>query len=184
MNNDDFQVQIKRLIETYGDKAFPSERIKLVWSEGHAYPIAAFKQICDKFIGEMRFAPTVKDFRLAYSDVREKQNANQKTKHEREAKEFWQNTLPDDDVRMIMGTIKKRMTGTIKDNDWRQFMEVMKTMADKVDACPCQQTGVVKLTNNKLGGIFRYKCNCERGRSIYESIPQFHRDLLRDYEIA
>jgi len=187
MNLQEFQIQIDRLKQTFGEKAFPVERVKLIYAEGRDYPAVIFKQIVDKLIGECRFAPTLKEFRAAYSEFREKLNTKQKTKHANEAKNFWDKSLPNEEVNMIMDAIKKRVSGDISDEKWKSFMGTLKHMRDNLDGpnqCPCRGEGVVMAMSRQKGGLFAFRCFCKRGKAVGYSFPRWHVGLSREYEIA
>ncbi len=65
MTQFEFAQEFARLIETFGARAFPEERNKLIWKQVSDMDIVWFKTLCDRMIGDMRQPPMVPDFREA-----------------------------------------------------------------------------------------------------------------------
>jgi len=63
MNPMEFDIQMGRLRNVFGDKNYPDERTKLIWSEVRDLPQYYFAKLCDRFIGDSRQAPILNDFR-------------------------------------------------------------------------------------------------------------------------
>lgn len=61
----EFQGQMKRLEETFTVRAFPANRVELIWKQVSDMDIAWFTHLCDRMVGDMRQPPLVPDFREA-----------------------------------------------------------------------------------------------------------------------
>lgn len=62
INRDQLRIQIDRLIDTYGDKAFSSQREELIWEAIQGLEYAQVIKMIDEFISRMRNAPLPSDF--------------------------------------------------------------------------------------------------------------------------
>lgn len=83
MNSIQFTGQFNRLIETYGKKAFPEERNKLIWKQLADMDADWFTRLVDKMIGDLRHAPMLADFRDAANRERKRlfdQEVNEATR--------------------------------------------------------------------------------------------------------
>lgn len=65
MTQFEFTHNFTRLINTFGARAFPEERTKLIWKQICDMDTAWFSKLCDRIIGDMRQPPMVPDFREA-----------------------------------------------------------------------------------------------------------------------
>ncbi len=130
-----FQPQMNRLIETYGKIHYGTERGALIWQTVKDMNGDWFQGIVSGFIGEMRTAPLLNEFRAAVSHEREKRWNAEKVQGGKEAKEFFQNTMFDDESRKsMMATIIDRLQGRVSDQIWNEFVH-----------------GISKLTNGSRG---------------------------------
>lgn len=71
MNEIQFQYQIRRLQEQFGNQNYSQERIKLIWREVKDIEPFWFEKTVDRFIGECRQAPLLPEFRDAIAVLRE-----------------------------------------------------------------------------------------------------------------
>lgn len=62
MSKDFFNGQISRLKGTYGDKAFPAERVAMYWERYQNLEALDFKRAIDSIIANNRYAPMGQDF--------------------------------------------------------------------------------------------------------------------------
>jgi hypothetical protein len=58
----EFNMQAGRLIETYGEKAYPNERLKIIFDSVQDMPGAWLAQTVTEFIGNLRVPPLQKEF--------------------------------------------------------------------------------------------------------------------------
>jgi hypothetical protein len=65
MLDHEFAEQFDRLSKTYGTRAFPSERVQLIYNAVIGSDYDWFKQLTSQIIGSMRHAPMLPDFRDA-----------------------------------------------------------------------------------------------------------------------
>ena len=65
MNNDDFKAQMLRLIDCYGPRFYPEERIKAIYEEFKHIEIEVFKISIAYLIADSRFAPVLTNIREA-----------------------------------------------------------------------------------------------------------------------
>jgi hypothetical protein len=57
-----YNAQMGRIYSLFGDKAFPAERLKIVWQTCKDLPDRSFTKIIDHFASSFRHAPLPKDF--------------------------------------------------------------------------------------------------------------------------
>lgn len=62
MTQVEFDTQVKRLVDTYGEKAFPAERVRIMWGHVSGYDRDWFRRLCDKLIASCRQAPVYADY--------------------------------------------------------------------------------------------------------------------------
>lgn len=67
ITREQFQLQIDRLTDTFGDKAFPDQRVSMIWesAQEHLYPTVI--AVVDQFIRNSKSAPLPGDFAEALS---------------------------------------------------------------------------------------------------------------------
>jgi len=62
MTQEMFKSQIQRLVETYGERFYPTERVKLIFNAVKKLPDLWMENTVSQFIGNNRQAPVLKDF--------------------------------------------------------------------------------------------------------------------------
>lgn len=65
MNNAEFVMQMQRLHNTFGDRAYPTEREKLIWAEVRYLPVEVLTRIVSELISNHRTPPMLPDFKAA-----------------------------------------------------------------------------------------------------------------------
>lgn len=80
MNRQFFEIQMHRITSTFGEKAYSSDRVEIIWSKFSIVSNEAFSQAVDNLIGNSRYAPLLHDFdaELAGQMVDAKQNRIEK----------------------------------------------------------------------------------------------------------
>lgn len=63
-------IQIDRLIETFGEKFFSSQRIVMIWDAVEGLEYASVISIVDEFISSAKHPPLPKDFSIAAKDYK------------------------------------------------------------------------------------------------------------------
>lgn len=86
----------------------------------------AMKRIVDTALVRFRTAPTVEDlFKLA-SEVRAQLYSKTKEEYKSEAKDFWAGTFHADDVKLMVGWIKDRISGNITEEQFQELKKMIK----------------------------------------------------------
>lgn len=57
MTFEEFEIQMNRLTGVYGDKAYPTERRKIIWNKFRETPIGVFKKTIESCIADHAMAP-------------------------------------------------------------------------------------------------------------------------------
>lgn len=65
MMQQEFMIELDRLKSVYGEKAYPEERVKILWNEFKTYEIARFKKAVDFLVAENFNAPPISKIRDA-----------------------------------------------------------------------------------------------------------------------
>ena len=121
MDKQEFVTQIDRLKNTYGDKQYPEERVKVIWSEVKDRASAWLERQVSHWIASSRMAPLLPEIRDAMSLEREHMHSKDKQRYSREARETF--TLwASGESGVIFQTIIKRIQGQVLDSDWDAFM--------------------------------------------------------------
>src|SRR3954462_10986965 len=78
MNLQEFDSQVNRLRDTFGDRSYPDERVKIIWREVQSLGRAWFERTIDRLIGEFRKAPMLPDIRFLIAEERERHRQTEK----------------------------------------------------------------------------------------------------------
>jgi hypothetical protein len=122
MNMPAFTLQMDRLRDRFGDRAYPNSLVGLVWKEVNQFSDRWFECAVDRMIGDARYAPLMPDFREAVAKERERLNDQQKRQHTADSKAFWDGTYHNEEVATICQTIKRRLKHECPDDEWEGFM--------------------------------------------------------------
>jgi len=88
MNNDDFKIQILRLIDCYGPRFYPEERVKAIYEEFKTIDIVVFKKAIAYLIAENLYAPVLNKIREAVNQFEGSYRAEKREKLEIELGDF------------------------------------------------------------------------------------------------
>lgn len=72
MDKSDFTVQMDRIIQTWGPKSYPEQRIQMIWEFCKGLQRWEFKAVVDKLIGSEKYAPMPQDIEKACARARMK----------------------------------------------------------------------------------------------------------------
>jgi hypothetical protein len=126
MNMAEFDTQISRLKNTFGDRAYPDERLKLIWREVREFSSGWFEKLVDRLICDSRLPPLLPEFRNEISRERERLWDLQKKQHTQDAKDFYSGKFQPEDAKTICQYIIKRAQGSVSDQDYANFVKHLK----------------------------------------------------------
>lgn len=130
----EFKNEMSRLKIAFGERYYSEEHLKILWSDVKDLSRFAFEKIVTKSIAESKTAPTIKAVRMILAQAREDARTLQRERESNEAKKFWNGVgFPKEEIKNIVFTIRKRMSGQCSDGDWVQFMEVLDYSAKDED---------------------------------------------------
>lgn len=158
MDQQQFQRQMSRLSDTFGANSYKDERIKILWREIQDFSIEWLARTVDHFIGSCRHAPLMPEFREELSKERERMHSVQKREHREDAKEF-KTSYPAEDIKTICEQIRRRITGSMDDQDYQGFMRMI-TPLGGYRCRRCEDTGIYR---NELMQITA--CDCRKNGS-------------------
>jgi hypothetical protein len=78
MTSQEFQIEMGRLVSTFGKQHYPEERVKLIWREVGNLTGNAFANMVEGLISECRQAPLIPEIREKAAKVRERAWSEQK----------------------------------------------------------------------------------------------------------
>lgn len=126
-----FLEQMELMRGNYGADKFPDVKCALIWEELKEFSPKQIRSVCKFVMGNNQYAPTVIPFREFASMLREKLRQWEREQERKEAKDFWEGTYHDDEVRSIVQTIRLRIEGKVTDDEYRQFQELLLVSARK-----------------------------------------------------
>lgn len=175
MNLTEYQLGLKRLNDAFNG-FYNKERSKAIWQEVQKISYASWMDFVNTSVLNLRFAPTVKEIIDLVISVREKVYGKQKETWRTDANDFWAGTYHTDEIKIIVGTIKKRMAGQVIDSDWESFVSTLKNKADeaalRMQCKKCEDIGL-RFKTDKNGYNFVYKCDCRMGSAQNKNYPTF-----------
>jgi hypothetical protein len=160
-----FVRQMDRLKTTFTERAYPRERIEMIWMEVKNLNDSDFIILVDNLIADSRFAPTRKEFRIAISELRFEKHSEEKKKISAQLK-----SVGPEDSAQGLKFVGKILAGKYTNMQIETFSKAVKS---RQSACQfCDGSGYV-FTKEKSGAYENivFKCNCLFGKEIEEKIP-------------
>jgi len=183
----EFQVQVGRLSETFGKNAYGSERIALIWKEVSLLSNETFIRIVDRFVGELRQAPLLPDFREAASKEREQLWGQKKQEERVTAKEF-ESAFSRDDTSMIASAIIKRITADLTDAEWESVLRMLDNLSKtgpRAKCTRCQDTGALfARRKGDVCGDHAFRCDCPAGERNRSASARWNFSMLKNFEVC
>lgn len=124
MTDNEFSKQMVRLVNTYGKQAYPDERVKLLRRELGNMTGQEFELVVDQLISENDRPPMMPKIREAIAAVRERSWQREKAIYRADAERFI-TSLSVEDEKSICQDIRKRIEGTMDDNQWGSFNRML-----------------------------------------------------------
>lgn len=172
MDLSNFNTQVIRLKNVYGDKFFSEERTRLLWNEVCSFDSKWFQTIVDEAISTLAMAPMVKFFSERAAEERGRLYKIKKSNEEKSTKEFM-TQFSGEDLKMICETIKHRIHGRLPDEHFKSFQLLMNPPSHTLCQL-CENSGVMFQDNTA------YKCRCHYGRNNPRNYPMAHGGLLQN----
>lgn len=194
MNYEFFTKQIARLAEVFGAKIYTPERMRALWSEVKNLTPEWLEMQIGEFAGSLRHAPLLLEFRDAAARERELENRISKQEYANDAKQFF-TSYSQEDTQMLLDTIRKRMTGSLSDENWELFQNQIASVsksAEKSMCKYCSDSGLLNAVRIKTEANYTFRCHCKKGvederRSIPIGIrltPEVRSQFKFDFETA
>ena len=189
MQRNEFQTQIDRLKSAFNPSFYNDERTKLIWEEVKFLSNECFTKIVDTFIGSYRQAPLVPDFLSIMEQTRAAAYEKKKEQIKQDSKDFWAGTYHPEEVKQIIGTIKRRINGECPDDEWAAHMDSLKQAErqSKPTGCYyCDNSGILvamSKANNTPYGFRCTFCSSQSGHNISRQMPFWNDHLLSQYSL-
>ena len=174
MKPEEFKNQMDRLAETFGATQYKPARVELIWREVRDFDCKWFEKVVDGFIGSERQAPLLPEFSKHISEERERQYRIKRDQEQSDVNAFYKSTYHSDDIKTIMGMIKKRMVKEVSDGDWNKFTEMLNYMPKHrapTRCKSCDDSGLVFYRKQESLGEDVYRCFCSKGSSKPKAYP-------------
>ncbi len=164
MTPNEFQVQMNRLVETYGKPSYGTERARLLWLEVKDFDARWFARVVDRFIGDSRQAPMLSDFRAAAESERSRKSS----RHEEAALDLVESSLRPEDVHSVMEVITRRIQGRASDAEFEALKKFLSANASGNPSPVCQQCDGIghRFVSD---GKYESAIHCECRRAINQS---------------
>lgn len=183
-----FNEQIIRLRGCFGDRAYPDDRAKVIWDEVKFLNNDWLKKTVDKFIGELRQAPLLIEFREAASRERNLRHAVDKGEYSQGAQEFFSGSMHPEETKSLFAAVVSRLNGTLSQEKWDEHKEIVKNMvasSSQKKRCPwCDDSGVVYAESLQNKNTYTFLCGCSIGSRLNYPYPKWNRDRELDYKIC
>jgi hypothetical protein len=173
MTEQQFQNQINRLANTFGKNIYSTERCKIMWDELGHFSAEWFTKIVGEFIGTLRQAPLMNDFREVAALERERMWTIEKKQHASEANQAMKCLFGASDIAWMCKTIRVRVNGDMSDSDFSNFIRAIENTpkVGELKCCPkCQGTGYL-WTTDADGYESVSRCSCPVGAQKSKAIP-------------
>lgn len=170
MERELFTNQMKRLAETYGEKAYPKERMALLWNAFRHESDEAFTDAVSELIVTCRSMPMLKEFEGAVDSARARHRPSAGGTLAKILGDAAQKSAASPEVKEIcMKAINYRLNNKVSPDEWAKILSqvdavVKETKRQKgIDACrKCDDSGVVFLRKEN-GNDCVARCSCDMG---------------------
>jgi hypothetical protein len=163
-----FQLQMRRLSTTYGERLYPTERLELIWRAFQNFPDFEFEAAIAECIGNHRSAPMVDDLNSVLSQIK-RDRPGKRIHGDPIANEF--NRLASSETRMDPDFIKMAQEILLKKREGKMNREQFSEACDYLDnwahaedskngmkTCrDCFNTGYVSRD------LYAFRCYCQFG---------------------
>ena len=143
--------------EFYGSQHMGQAKSEMYWNELKDFSPKQVLNVMTILIGECKMAPTLVEIRDRCAQLREKIRQFEREQERKDAADFWSGTYHPNDVKMIVATIKDRVFGNCDDKTWSEFMDFLKTHAQKRSPARCERCDdtfvFYDVNNGALGGL-------------------------------
>jgi len=169
MNQVEFDNQINRLRDCFGDRAYSDERAKLIWNSCQSFDTQWFRRLVDGMISTEKHAPLPAAFYDAASQERERLYLLEKEQQKNDAQNFY-SSYGAEDLAGLCREIKRRASGGMSDQDFSSFVKLLQTSPAYERHCKlCEGEGYVFIKQD--GFEYAYHCRCKEGSLKPKAIP-------------
>lgn len=180
----DFEKEMKRVLDTFGERFFPEERVKMIWSFSKDMESKNFKNVIDTIIAEwpINRPPVPADFM--------KQVEEEKKRFWNVPISEWKNDFverPQDsifskeDIAEFFNVIRAIISGKVSKADQKKYVEMTMTSIfnspNRPKCLDCDDEGVL-FDEDK----FIFKCRCPKGLLRKENFPLWNREPIKTLE--
>lgn len=184
-----FTEQMKRLAEVYGERAYPKERMTILWNCFRDVTDTVFTDSVTELIGSCRSMPLMKEFEAAVevARTREKESHYQRGKASIfDAMEDAAEKTPNKDLaKVCCDLVRWKMDSRPAEDEWQETLKILDKLVRKPTGPFCRSCdgGIVFHAVTKMGCDYSiaYRCHCSLGQSqaYLQNAPR--RDVEREY---
>lgn len=125
MTQQEFSAQMDRLIDVFGEKAYGTERAKLIWETVKVFDVVWWHKCVDHFIGYFKVAPLMVEISEAAAQERERLWTIEKRRNADASVDFWNGSFHPEESKQICETIKGRIQGRVGDAEYEKFLKML-----------------------------------------------------------
>ncbi len=129
MNFVQFQIEMSKLNNVFGERHYPPERIKAFWGHLKLIPLLRLADAMDFLITHDSKPPMLDRILEVIRHRNQLDYENNKASWRQDSADFWSGRLHGDEVRARMDFIKKRLLGKVPDREWEDFMRFLAEQA-------------------------------------------------------
>lgn len=179
MTNEFFITQVKRLKDVYGEKAYPDERVRLMWNAFKNCFDEVFKEACDDLITHRRTAPMLPEM-LEAVDVCINRDKERRLQTQQvisgqdvltQMKAASKISPNKDFSSMCIKLLDDYQKGKLTKKQFEEGCDFLDETAKKITEIKvcnkCNQTGYV-MRPNEYGYDFLHRCDCSVGQRMPE----------------
>ncbi len=185
MEKQEFITQVRRLVECYGEKAYPEARRDVFWKTFSRVPESVFADAVTQCIGERQYAPMLKELEASVDEAQARYREASRaravpltTMLQSAAEHAKSRDLAKFCVGVIDGLLQKKISPQELQEADKQITSWIRGLAkergETSSACnQCGGDGYVRLVREKTGSGEIARCDCAEGgrRSEFADFP-------------
>ena len=170
MNSKEFDTEMIRLKNTFGEKNYSEERMRIIFKETQFIDFAFFRSCVDELIGSSKFTPLLPEFReiaTKFREIKERQK-DQAKQHRYDNSDG----LNAEESSMILKKIIARGNNLISDKEWEEWKALIRSSYKfQTLLCKrCEDSGLI-YESSETGGEYVFRCTCKKGTSRPDRYP-------------
>lgn len=180
MNHVEFQEQVARLKAAFSEKDFTNPKLDLIWPVVKEMPARFFTKQMDNFIGNLRRAPLLDDFKRIRKLWEFSIQGNKQIEipsEEIPPERMEQNKAA---IREMMALLNRKLAGEISHDELRWYLKNVIFKGLDLKRYCCRQ-GYKLVREYDTQNEYVFKCSCPKGSLLQEPYPIWRQNLETRY---